>query len=218
VNNSRVLFSAAAMVTATVLIGAWMSGSRVHAQTEAGSIVGAWTLNKDLSQTPQARTQGDDGAPRGGGYGRGGGGGGRRRGGGFGGGGFGGGGGGGARGNPEDMARQRQALRDIMEAPERLTITQTDSMVIMTTGEGRTTRLSTGGKKVKDDSTHIERKTKWDGGKLVSEISGAGPGKITETYSIDPEHHQLIVALQMENSRMPQGAQGIRRVYDAEPR
>ena len=194
-NNSRVVFSAAAMVSATVLAG-WASGSRVHAQTEAGSIAGAWTLNKDLSQAPEGRARGDDGAPRGGGYGR----------------------GGGVRGNPEDMARQRQALRDVMEAPERLTITQTDSMVIMTTGDGRTTRLSADGKKVKDDSTHIERKTKWDGGKLVSEISGAGPGKITETYSVDPGHHQLIVALQMENSRMPPGAPGIRRVYDAEPR
>jgi hypothetical protein len=215
VNNSRIVVFAAAVVSATVLIGAWASGSRVHAQAEAGSIVGAWTLNKDLSQTPQERAQGDDGARRGGGYG--GGGGGRRRGGGgFGGGGFG--GGGGARGNPDDMARQRQALRDIMQAPERLTITQTESMVIMTTGDGRTTRLSTDGKKVKDDSTKIERKTKWDGGKLVSEISGAGPGKITETYSVDPDHHQLIVAIQMESSRMPQGAQGPRRVYDAEPR
>jgi hypothetical protein len=217
VNNSRIFVSAVAVASATVLIGAWASGSRAHAQTDAGSIVGAWTLNKDLSQAPQP--QGDDGTRRGGGYGRGGGGGGgRRRGGGFGGGGFGGGGGGGARGNPDDMARQRQALRDIMEAPERLTITQTESMVIMTTGDGRTTRLSTDGKKVKDDSTKIERKTKWDGGKLVSEISGAGPGKITETYSVDPEHHQLIVAIQMENSRMPQGTQGPRRVYDAEPR
>jgi hypothetical protein len=219
VNNSRVVPSAAALVSAamTIMTGAWASGSRVHAQTETGSIVGVWTLNKDLSQAPQGRAQDDDGAPRGGGYGRGGGGG-RRRGGGFGGGGYGGGGGGGARGNSEDMARQRQALRDIMEAPGRLTITQADSMVIMTTADGRTTRLSTDGKKVKDDSTHIERKTKWDGGKLVSEISGAGPRKITETYSVDPEHHQLIVALQMENSRLPQGAPGIRRVYDAEPR
>jgi hypothetical protein len=199
----------------TIMTAAWASGSRVHAQAETGSIVGAWRLNKDLSQAPQGRTQGDDGAPRSGGYGRGGGGG-RRRGGGFGGGGYG--GGGGARGNSEDAARQRQELRDIMEAPERLTITQADSMVIMTTADGHTTRLSADGKKVKDDSTHIERKTKWDGGKLVSEISGAGTGKITETYSVDPDHHQLIVALQMEHSRLPQGAQGIRRVYDAEPR
>jgi hypothetical protein len=221
-NTSRTVVSAAAVVAATVLIGAsgwewgWGSGSRVHAQTEAGSIVGAWTLNKDLSQTPQGQAQGDDGASRGGGGYPGGGG--RRRGGGFGGGGFGsGGGGGGARGNPDDIARQRQALRDIMEAPERLTITQTESMVIMTTGDGRTTRLSTDGKKIKDDSTKLERKTKWDGGKLVSEIDGAGPGKITETYSIDPEHHQLGVAVHVENSRLPKGAGDLRRVYDAEP-
>ena len=53
-------------------------------------------------------------------------------------------------------------------------------MVIMTTGDGRTTRLSTDGKTVKDDSTKIERKTKWDGGKLVSEISHLGPSKITK--------------------------------------
>jgi hypothetical protein len=136
-------------------------------------------------------------------------------GGGFGGGGYG--GGGGARGNPDDIARQRQALRDIMQAPDRLTITQAESMVIMTTGDGRTLRLSTDGKKVKDDSTKVERKTKWDAGKLVSEINGAGPGKITETYSIDPEHHQLVVALHVENSRMPKGAGDVRRVYDFEP-
>jgi hypothetical protein len=213
VNRSRIVVSTAAVVSATVLIGPWGLGRRVQAQTEAGSIVGAWTLNKDLSQTPQSQTQGNDGTQRG--YGSGGG---RRRGmggGGFGGGGYG--GGGGARGNPDDIARQRQALRDIMQAPDRLTITQTESMVIMTTGDGRTIRLSPNGKKVKDDSTKIERKTKWDAGKLVSEINGAGPGKITETYSIDPEYHQLVVALQVENPRMPKGAGDVRRVYDLEP-
>ena len=44
-------------------------------------------------------------------------------------------------------------------------------------------------------------------------MSGLGPGKITETYAADPEHHQLIVTLAAENSR----AQGIggHRVYDA---
>src|SRR5260221_9280288 len=99
-NKSRVVLSAAALVSATLTImtGAWASGSRVHAQTETDSIVGVWTLNKDLSQTPQRRAQDDDGAPRGGGYGRGGGGRGRRRGRGFRGGGDVGGGGGGGRG------------------------------------------------------------------------------------------------------------------------
>ena len=190
---------------------------RARAQTGAGSIAGAWTLNTDLSDKPQQQTQAD-GGDRGGGYGRGGGrsGGGRGgRGGGFGGGGFGGRGGGQTSGvNPEDRERMRQAMLDIMNAPNRLTITQTSSMVTIVTDDGRTTRLDPNGKGIKDESTKITRKSKWDNGKLVSEISGAGPGKITETYAIDPEHHRLTVTVQMEN-RGPQ-ARVIHRVYDAQ--
>jgi len=110
----------------------------------------------------------------------------------------------------------RQAMHDIMEAPSRLTITQTSSMITIVTDDGRTTRLDPNGKGIKDESTKITRKSKWDNGKLVSEISGAGPGKITETYAIDPEHHRLTVTVQMDN---PRGAQArvIHRVYDAQP-
>ena len=60
--------------------------------------------------------------------------------------------------------------------PTRWTIVQTDSAIVVTTNEGKTTRLAPTGKKIKDDNTKTERKTKWDGGKLVSEISGLGPG------------------------------------------
>ena len=76
--------------------------------------------------------------------------------------------------DPDAMARMRQAMRDITEPSDRLTITETESMVVLTDNEGRTTRLSTDGKKVKDENTKIERKTRWEAGKLVSEISGAG--------------------------------------------
>ena len=69
----------------------------------------------------------------------------------------------------------RDAMRDVTEPSERLTIVQTDSMVLITGADGRTTRLSADGKKIKDENTGVERKTKWDGGKLVSEISGLGP-------------------------------------------
>ena len=100
-----------------------------------------------------------------------------------------------------------------MESPERLTITRTESLVIVTTGDGRTTRLSPDGKKIKDDSTGIERKSKWDGDKLVTEITGAGAGKITETYSIEKEHGRLNVSVQAENSRAPNGG-ALHRVYD----
>ena len=185
--------------------------SAAGAETDVASIVGAWTLNKDLSDPSPARAQGDDQRARGGFGGRrgGGGGGGGRRGGS--GGGFSGGGGSGV--SPEEQRRRIEALRAIMEAPDRLTITRTESLVIITTGEGRTTRLSLDGKKIKDESTGIERKTKWDGNKLVTEITGAGPGKITETYTVDQEHSRLNVAVQAENSRAP-NAGVVHRVYD----
>lgn len=180
------------------------------------SIVGAWRLNKDLSDTPpQAPSGGERGrGGRGGSGGRRGGGGGGR--GGFGGGlGRGGAGGsrGGARGNPDDMRRMRDAVRDIMEAPERLTIVQTETMVIVTTGDGRTTRLSVDNRKIKDESTGIERKTHWDGQKLVSEITGAGPEKILETYESSADTHQLIVTLQLDSK--DKGRPLVHHVYDA---
>jgi hypothetical protein len=180
------------------------------------SLTGAWTFNKDLSDKPPSGGEGREGREgqhRGGGSG----GGGHR--GGFGGGGFGGGGGGAGRAtdgrNPEDVQRQRNALRDELQPPEHLTITETGATVIMTAGDGRTTRLSVDGKKIKVESTNVERRTKRDGGKLVSEITGLGNGKITETYSVDDEHGQLHVALEIEGSK---GKATTNRVYDADPR
>jgi hypothetical protein len=118
----------------------------------------------------------------------------------------------GGRGNPEEMARMRDAMRDLANPSDHLTITQTDSMIVITGADGRTTRLSPDGKKIKDDNTKIERKTKWDGPRLVSEISGLGPGKMTQTFSLDPERHQLRVVMQMEGrSGQPRT---ITHVYD----
>jgi hypothetical protein len=201
------------VVVIIALIGMWLSAeSRAQAPSAAGSIAGAWTLNKDLSDKPQmGRSEEDSGRRRGGaGGGMG------RRGGGMRGGGMGRGGMGRAE-SPEDAQRLRDAMRDIMNAPDRLTIVQTESMIVITTGDGRVTRLAPDGKKIKDENTKIDRKTKWDGGKLVSEVSGVGPGKITETYAIEPEHHQLLVNVAMENSRMPQ-PRTEHRVYDADAR
>jgi hypothetical protein len=200
------------VVIITTLIGVWLSAES-HAQAPSpGSIAGAWTLNKELSDKPQAARDQDNGGRRrgggGGGMGRGGGG---MRGGGMGRGGMG-------RGeSPEDAQRTRDAMRDIMNPPDRLTIIQTERMIVITSGDGRVTRLAPDGKKIKDENTRIERKTKWEAGKLVSEVSGLGPGKITETYAIDPEHHHLLVIVEMESSRRPQPMTQ-HRVYDAEPR
>jgi hypothetical protein len=222
------MFRSFRLALAAVAVFAY-DGHAAAQQAPSASIVGAWTLNVEQSDPPPAEPQ-----PAGRERGRGGRGG---RGGGTGGpgGGFGGragrgaggpGGGAGARGNPEEMQRRRDAVRDVVEAPQRITITRTDSMVIITTGDGRTTRLATDGSKVRDESTGIERRTRWEGDRLVSEISGAARGKLTETYAVDPESHRLVVTLQGErggtargddhaNNRRGGAAPGAaRRVYD----
>lgn len=205
---------ATVVVGGAIFIGGWAPvNTRVHGQAQPHSIVGAWILNNTQSETkrddtPDANSNRPEGAR------------GRRGGSGRGGGGFGRGGNMGrsvdSGRSADEVARMRDAMRDITETPERLTIVQASSMVIITTGEGRTTRLSPDGTKIKDESTNIERRSKWDGGKLVTEITGLGP-KMTETYVADPERHQLIVTIQTESARMPQGMT-TRRVYDAEPR
>jgi hypothetical protein len=199
------------MMVASVatLLAVWVPIDSRAQGPERPALGGLWTLNQDLSDQPPGRPEGggdrDNGGDRSGDRSGGGGGGMGRGGGRRGGGGFGGRGGGMGRdssqGNPEDAARIRDAIRDITQPPAHLTITQSESMVVLTGPDGRTTRLSPDGQKVKDENTKMERKTKWDGGKLVSEISGLGPGKMTQTFSLDPEHHQLRITVLMEGGR-----------------
>ena len=128
-----------------------------------------------------------------------------------------GGGGDAGRGNPEEMMRMRDAMRDVISPSDHLTITQSETMIVLTGADGRTTRLSPDGKKIKDDNTKVERKTKWDGGKLVSEINGLGQGKMTQTFAVDPDAKQLRITLVTEGGRSNQ-PRTVTHVYDADPR
>src|SRR5205823_3652131 len=127
------------------------------------ALVGAWSLNHELSDQPQEDDRSGRRGDRAGGGGSGRGGGGFGRGGGrFGGGGFGRGGGQEQGRGGEEMMRTRNAMRDLMTPAEHLTIVQTDTTIVLTAQDGRTTRLAPGGKKIKDDNTGVERQTKWD--------------------------------------------------------
>ncbi len=202
-------------VFVTIVTVAAASLITLHADTPQkpnDAIVGAWTLNKEASTlaTPQDQDgegrNGDNRGGRNGGFG----GGGRRRG-GFGGGGFGPGGGGNVQPQDREAAqRMRDAMRQELQAPDHMTIVASGTTIIITTPDGHTTRLATDGSKVKDDSTGIERKTKWDAGKLVSEINGLGRGKIVETYSVDTDAKQLRVKLDIDGPRKMSQT----RVYD----
>src|SRR3954470_8115690 len=119
--------------------------------------------------------------------------------------------------NPDEMARMRDAMRTITNPPDHLVVTQTESILVLTGADGRTIRLSPDGKKIKDENTNVERKTRWEGGKLVSEINGLGQGKMTQTFSVDPDSHQLRVVVALEGGKSGQ-PRTITQVYDADSR
>jgi hypothetical protein len=204
----RELLSAGMVVAVAALIATWLS-IESRAQTKP-LLTGAWTLNTGLSDQPQERGEqsGDTGRRRGGGSGHGGG---------FGRGRMGRGGGDAPRpeADHDATARKREALRDIMDLSERLTITQTETMIVITTAEGRTTRLSPDGSRITDDNTRIERKTRWERDKLVSEITGAGPGKIRQTYALDPERHLLRITATIDGGGRAGPSRTVTHVYDA---
>jgi hypothetical protein len=208
-----------------ILMAMWFAGGAHAATADPPSIGGAWTLNNELSDAPTdpANRGADDSNGRQGesGHGRGGGGhhgGGGAFGGGFGGRGAGRGGYGGSSAETrEATARMRDAMRDIMEASEHLTITQTPTTIVITGADGRTTRLAPDGKKVKDENTNIERRTKWEGDRLVSEIGGLAPGKATQTFVVEPDSHRLRVSVQLEGGRSGQ-PRTVTHVYDPDPR
>jgi len=210
----RALVNVTIVVGIAVFIATWLAVESGAQAPEKTTLAGAWIRNADLSDQPARLGRDDDNnrrGERGGGFGRRGGMGRGGYGGGMGRGGYGGG------GNPEEMARMREAMRDIMNPSDRLTIVQTDSIVMITGADGRTMRLSPDGKKIKDDNTKVERKTRWDNGKLVSEINGAGPGKIVQTFAVDPEQHQLRITVQVEGGRN-NAARTITNVYEPDAR
>jgi hypothetical protein len=88
-------------------------------------------------------------------------------------------------------------------------------MIVMTGADGRTTRLSPDGKKIKDENTGVGRKTKWDGEKLVSEVSGLPQGGVTQTFAIDDTAHQLRITAEIDGRA---GKQTLTNIYALDAR
>lgn len=193
------------------------------------TVIGAWTLNKDLTSMPDGDARRPaEGTRRGGPGGRGGGG----RGGGIGGrSGFGGGNG----PNEDEMHKVEVIRRRFTEMPLRLVITRNGDSVTIVDEIGRSQSLKADGKKqarVTGDG-EFTSKTRFDGAKLVVEEDFGGP-KLTTTYTPvleGGEIARLEVTLQTDNmpgagrerlqargSAGPRDPAGFKRVYDSEAR
>ena len=197
-------------LTAVLLVGA-ITGVRAE-EPSRPDLSGTWRLDPAQSEDAHAKMRelrGDRGGRPGGGGRSGGGGSGRP----MGGGGFGGGRGGPGGGGHDAM---REALRELLEAPPALTVTQTPAEITLLEEDGRLRALHPDGRGYKD-ATGREVKTRWsDAGELVAETKGER-GKIVETFAVTTGPARLSVTLLLEVRGQPIA---IRRVYvrpDAAP-
>lgn len=209
-NTTRIDRGMVCLVIVAIALSHVLRVVTATAPEEAGNIVGAWLLNAELSDDPpEAR---DEARSRGGGRMPGGG-----RPGGF---------GGGMRGrgvtrggsmpDREEMRDRRELLELLVQPPPTLKIAQGAGAVTFAERDGRTTTYATNGKKEKHvlGTTQVETRTRWDGRRLVKEISAGGGVKATETYSIDEnDGGRLHVLVKVESAPMPRLT--LRRVYDA---
>jgi len=191
-------------VAAAILAGVTNAGAQAPASPESAkpSIVGIWSVDKDLSDRADAGGRGAAG-PGGGMVGPGGGRGGR---GGMGGGMPGGMGGFGGRGGDRDELRRAGRLgRDLMRPPDSLTIVTDGSAVVITADDGRSVRLLTDGReqeRLTGDGA-IKAKARWDGDQLIVEERIQDGPKVTRTYLASAGGRRLVVITRIDGRDWP---------------
>jgi hypothetical protein len=193
------------MVLVFALAGMQTPAASPVAETlEKPKLVGHWKLNAEESEDARAkmreamggRRPGDGGMGGGGfGGGRGSFGGGR---GGFGGGGRGGfDGRGGGGGGGEESDERRGDMRSLLEPPETLLISQDGQEIAIDPGTGAPLRVVPDGKTTKRDGA-TQVKARWSGDELVVSSERKGGARLTPSYMLVPEKHQLHVTTHLE--------------------
>jgi hypothetical protein len=168
------------------------------------AILGAWILNREDSDSPQAHEEQSRG--RGGGYGGG------RPGGGYPGGGGGRGGYGGRGESEEDRAK----VRELMSPAKEILLAATGAEVDLTDNLDRKRAFITDGRKLQKskDSGYAEIAAHWDGIRLVTDEKDPRGNKMSRTYELSPDGLQLYETLHLVRGRSNTPVV-IRFVYDA---
>jgi hypothetical protein len=186
--------------------------------SQVGNVGGRWELNWRLSdklpENAGAPARGEPGEPPSGGGHKGGGGG---MGGGMPGrGGMGGYGGHGGEGRGgERAAATAEQVRAFLQSQRTLVIVEHPDHVSITDETGQVQKLVTNGEKLKDErgGESFERRTRWDGRTLITEIALSDGVRITQTYQKVAEGLQLVITTKLENSKVS-GPREFKRVYD----
>ena len=122
--------------------------------------------------------------------------------------------GGEGRGGERGAATAEQ-VRAFLQSQRTLVIVEHADHVSITDENGQVQKLVTNGEKVKDEreGESFERRTRWDGRTLVTEIALSDGVRITQTYQKVAEGLQLVITTKLENSKFS-GPREFKRVYD----
>lgn len=164
------------------------------------ALSGVWKFNKDLS-SDTSKLDAQANSPQGNGGSGSGSGGGRRGFGGFGG-----------RGRPSQSNTQqgletRALIREMAEPPNQITMVVTDTTTTFTDDQGVERKFTTDGNKEKIDlgTAQVDSVSKWNADVLTVEMTG-GNFKLTETYQLTVQGHELVETLSSTSSGNRQGS------------
>ncbi len=112
----------------------------------------------------------------------------------------------------------RSAARDLLEVPERLTITASTGAITIADDLDRARTYPTDGKKRKYQlgSAVFEAKASWEGPRLKKEIEAVNQFRMTETYFVSDDASRLFVIIRIGDPAKATNAPvvGVNRVYD----
>jgi hypothetical protein len=168
------------------------------------TLSGTWKLNTDDSDDGRKKMQqsrGNHSGHSGGGYPGGGGG---MHGGGYG------------DGRPSDEDRER--LHELLEPSSSLNIVKKDAELDVTDAQARKLIFFTDGRKTEKakDDTYQQIPAQWKGDNLVSNEKDPRGGKLSRTFELGPEGHQLCETVRMNGARSG-SLVVIRYIYDLVP-
>lgn len=122
----------------------------------------------------------------------------------------------GSRPSDEELKRMRDLMREVLEAPARLVITDEKASVTFTETDGRMLKYATSGKTEKHQLTNgtVETRTRWQASILSIETKLADGTKVTRTFELDARTESLIVTTAIESSRGPRDMPPLKAFYD----